>query len=340
MIQGSFQPSRLRLARELVGLTQTGLAREVGVSAAAVSQFEAGTTNPTFTTIESFAGALGVPTGFFSKTMSETHDGFFRSLRRSTVTDRRKARAVAHLVHDIAIEMGGELPQLDVPHFLISDLDASSAEPADIARRVREQWSLPRGPAGNIVELLEAHGILVVRLPLGSADVDAFSLPFEDRPVIVLGSDKNDRARSRFDAAHELGHLVMHGEQMWGVKEVENQAHQFAAEFLMPEQDIAELLPTRVDWPTMFRLKKQWQVSLAALLKRAKDLNRMQDPVYLTAVKAASARGWRRAEPVPLGDPELPCRTHRLIVKSRDSELMDPWLPRSVLEGVVAATSR
>ena len=53
-------------------------------------------------------------------------------------------------------------------------------------------------------------------------------------PVVVLGTDKNDRARSRFDGAHELGHLVVHGDQIWGVKEVEHQAHAFAAAFLMP----------------------------------------------------------------------------------------------------------
>ncbi len=39
------------------------------------------------------------------------------------------------------------------------------------------------------------------RGPLDSADVDALSLQFHDRPVVLLGSDENDRARSRFDAA-------------------------------------------------------------------------------------------------------------------------------------------
>jgi hypothetical protein len=62
------------------------------------------------------------------------------------------------------------------------------------------------------------------RLPLDTADVDAFPLPFHDRPVVVLATDKNDRARSRFGGAHELGHLVMHGEHVWGPKQVESQA--------------------------------------------------------------------------------------------------------------------
>jgi Zn-dependent peptidase ImmA (M78 family) len=132
------------------------------------------------------------------------------------------------------------------------------------------------------------------------------SLPFADHPVVVLGSDKKDRARSRFDAAHELAHLVMHGEQIWGIKEVETQAHRFAAGFLMPAEEIRYQLPTTVDWPTLFDLKRHWQVSLAALLMRARTLGRMSERTYLTAVKATSARGWRRVEPVPLGRPEEP----------------------------------
>lgn len=70
-------------------------------------------------------------------------------------------------------------------------------------------------------------------------------------PVVVLGADKNDRARSRFDGAHELGHLVVHGHQIWGVKEVEHQAHAFAAAFLMPAGDIRDELPDRADWTVL-----------------------------------------------------------------------------------------
>jgi Zn-dependent peptidase ImmA (M78 family) len=77
----------------------------------------------------------------------------------------------------------------------------------------------------------------------------------------------------------------------------------------MPADDIAhELLPTRPDWPVLFELKRKWQVSPAALLMRARALGRMSENNYLTAVKAASARGWRTVEPVPLGSPERPAR--------------------------------
>ncbi|MFD8222209.1 ImmA/IrrE family metallo-endopeptidase [Streptomyces sp. NPDC059697] len=164
----------------------------------------------------------------------------------------------------------------------MSGLEAPAAEIEQTAAQVRSLWGVASDPAPNIVELLETHGVAVIRLPLESADVEAFSLPFPDHPVVVLGADKNDRARSRFDGAHELAHLVLHGEQIWGVKEVETQAHQFPAAFLMPADDICDQLPNTVYWSTLFELKRCSQVSLAALLMRARTLGRISDSARLS----------------------------------------------------------
>jgi hypothetical protein len=47
------------------------------------------------------------------------------------------------------------------------------------------------------------------------------------------------RPRGRFDAAHELGHLVMHGhERPLPGPEAEREANQFASAFLMPRADV------------------------------------------------------------------------------------------------------
>jgi len=329
-----FVDGRLRVARELGGLTQAALAREVGVSPAAISQFESGAARPSSSTVDSLARALDVPVPFLYRDLVETHEGFFRSLRRTAVAARRHARAVAHVAHDVALhaEEHGRICAQAVPRIAVP-LGSSSEVIEEAAARVRALWELPSGPVGDVVGLLEGHGVAVIRLPLGTAAVDAFSLPFGDHPVVVLGADKDDRARSRFDAAHELGHLVMHGEQIWGLKEVEDQAHAFAAAFLMPASEIRDQLPTTVDWATLFEVKRYWQVSLAALLRRARDLGRMSPATYLTAVKAASARGWRRIEPVPLGVPEAP----RLIpahLRSVEGRELSAFLPVRVLDGL------
>lgn len=333
-----FEPERLRLARELKEWSQAELARQADVTPAAISQYESGTTRPGADVLERLAAVLGVPRGFFALSAPDAHEGFFRALRRTSVSHRRRARALAHLAHDLAANAGPhQLPPVLLPEFPVTSLSAPRAELEEAADRVRTAFGLPPGPVVNVVGTLEQHGILVIRLPLDTADVDAFSLPFRDRPVVVLGTDKNDRARSRFDGAHELGHLVLHGENVWGVKEVEQQAHAFAAAFLMPASDICDELPARADWPVLFELKKKWQVSLAALLMRARTLGRMSEKNYLTAVKAASARGWRRMEPVPLGEPERPDSLNRILsMPVREQVVSD--LPSVVVEKLASAT--
>ena len=335
-----FEPGRLRLARELKALSQADLAQRLGVTAAAVSQFESGATRPSTQTQEMLGQLLRVPAGFFELPLVDTHEGFFRSLRRTSVTDRRKARAIAHVAHDLATHDGAadQLAALSIPRLAVEPTAGGPDQVEHIATEVRRVWGIPSGPVRDMVGLLESHGVVVMRLPLGSADVDAFSLPFGDRPVVVLGSDKNDRARSRFDAAHELGHLVMHGEQIWGLPEVEKQAHHFAAAFLMPRDDIYAELPDRADWPRLFDLKRKWQVSLAALLMRAKTVGRMSDSNYLTAVKAASARGWRRTEPVPLGSPEQPRMLVHLLESPRGAGLRAS-LPTHVIDSLASAVA-
>lgn len=334
-MDAAFEPVRLRLARELNGWTQAELARRLGLTAQAVSQFEAGTTRPSAETLARMATELGVPRGFFSLELVETHEGFFRALRRTSVADRRRARGLAQIAHDWADLHSGALPPLALPSKAPLALDADADDIESAAGRARSDWRLDPGPVGNVVELLEDHGVVVFRLPLSSADVDAFSLPFADRPVVVLCSDKQDRARSRFDAAHELGHLVLHGDQVWGLPEVEKQAHRFAAALLMPREDIVDDLPSRADWPTLFAMKQKWQVSIAALLMRARDLGKMAPSAYMSAMKLMSARGWRRTEPVPLGAPEEP----RLVRKlAKDDGVSDSVLPLETLNAILGAT--
>ncbi len=335
----AFVPLRLTLARELNGLSQAQLARLVEVTPAALSQYESGAARPGSDTRDQLGAMLGVPDSFFELATEAPPEGFFRSLRRTSVTDRRRAAAVGCIAHDIAasLSLAKHVPPLAVPRVSLKPL-ADERDPEWFASRVRRTWGLEPGPVPDVVALLETHGVVVIRLPLDSPDVDAFSIPFPDHPVVVLGSNKNDRARSRFDAAHELGHLVLHGDEVWGTKEVETQAHRFAAAFLMPRDEIIHDLPPRADWQLLFQLKRKWQVSLAALLMRAKTLGRMTDAAYLSAIKDASARGWRRREPIPLGPPERPRMLTRLLSLSAAGAVR-PSLPGSVVESLEASVT-
>lgn len=313
-----FSARRLRLARDALGLTQTAVASMSGVTSAAISQFEKGEARPAAQTLLRLAAAFGFPVQFFAAgtapSSREPHlsegsgdSGYFRSLRSISVTDRRRALALSQLVRDLADRLGDavRLPATDIPrHPVPADADPAAAEAC--AAQVRVVWGIPPGPIPDVVSTLERHGIVCARYHAGSHEVDAFSVPFPDRPVIVLGDDKAKRDRERFSAAHELGHLVMHDPESAGAKIIEDQAHRFAAAFLMPASDVRGELPPMPAWNEFLTMKRRWGVSIGALLMRARTLGVMPENTYQQAMRYMSMRGWRVNEPGNLGAGEAP----------------------------------
>lgn len=300
-----FDGSRLTLARKLAGLRKSDLAGRVDKSPTAVAAWESGAKRPTAATVAQLALSLAVDPGFFAvraddvaATSSTPH---FRSLRSTSQLARDQAFAYGQVAVDVAmsLERHVEFPEPDVPCLPVAADDLDDG-PERAARLVRERWGMGPGPAGHLVRLLENHGVLVVFSPPGAASVDAYSFDSGSRPVVVLNPVKRDYYRQRFDVAHELGHLVMHGDAEPGGRAVEDQAHRFAAELLMPADQVRDLLPASMGgavWSALARLKEQWGVSIQALLYRARWLGCLGDVSYRNAMATVSARGWRRSEP-------------------------------------------
>jgi len=305
---------RLRLARETRGWTQRVLVEKMAehghsVTPAALSQLELGRSTPSGKTLLAIAEATGFPLEYFVRRHADAEvQGFFRSLRSAPARERRWAIAQAHLLHDFVrvVEHHIELPELAVPHMTISSSDPDEME--DVSIKVRRSWGLGVEPIQNVVRTLERHGVMTTRLSLGRHDLDAFSVWFADRPVVALGADKGSTARSRFDAAHELGHGILHDASDIGTQQAEAEANQFAATFLMPATSIRSYLSASVNWRTLMDVKAAWGVSLGALLMRARDLSVLSPQRYISAMKYMSARGWRKSEPGDraLGSPEQP----------------------------------
>ena len=307
----AFSGERLRLARFRAGLTLRELAERVDVTHTAISQYENDRNRPTAAVLARLAIATGVSAGFFTfggrpisrGGLDGTH---FRSLRSTTRQGRAQAWGWSELVLDVAevLERYVRLPDPSVPLVPVG-VDADENDFVVAAGDLRSSWDLPDGPVGHLVRHMDAHGILVARLEVTNRGVDAFSHAQGSRPVVILGSDKGDAARSRFDAAHELGHLVCHPDADPG-GEQEQQAHAFAAELLMPRAVFRRLLPRRFDLGAYARLKQEWGVSIAALLYRAKTLEVIGDAAYRRAVMIMNKQYGRRTEPYPLERPELP----------------------------------
>ncbi len=306
-----FDAARFKLARQARGLRKSELARLLDVTPATISQVENRSAKPSLRLLAQASLALAFPIRFFAadpnRVTPVVGEAFFRSLRSTRRIDRDQAEAHAALIYDFArvIERYVVFPDVRIPRIGGRENLAREAI-EDIAQQLREYWSISTGPIPNMVRLLEANGAIVAHHEMGHREVDAFSRWFDSRPVIVLGSDKGDLARRRFDAAHELGHLVLHEEAEPGTHTTEYQANVFAAAFLMPTSEIRPILPKKLDWKKFVAIKQEWGVSIAALLFRCRELSTLTEATYRRAMTKMSMLGWRYHEPAPLNADEMP----------------------------------
>lgn len=332
-----FEPGRLTLARHLAGIRKNELASRVGKNPSVVAAWESGAKRPTSSVIAQLALSLSVDTGFFTSrpNYTTTINGtpHFRSLRSTSQLSREQASAYGQVATDVSasLERHVKFPAPDIPKFPVSVDDSSNDEAEQASKLVRNEWGIENGPCGHLVRILEIHGVLVCFSPPQVTSIDAFSFETGLRPVVVLNTAKADFYRQRFDVAHELGHLVMHGDAEPGGRIAEEQANRFAAEFLMPAEVIFELLPTRMNdaaWTGLARLKEQWGVSIQALLYRARWLGRLSPISYRNAMSLLSSRGWRRSEPGVVDTTEQPSLLPRAVELLKqegidESELID-----------------
>lgn len=319
-------PSRLRDARVAACLNQSELAELVGVTRQAISSFEQGEKSPEPDTLERIAATLGQPISYFSTEDRSVFGEFTSIFLRSVGTPTKRRNLACQVVSKWFAQVTAYLdalvnfPVVRVPQASPRGADGrySAEEIEAAAEQCRKLWELGLGPITNVVSLLEANGITVCRFGIEGQNVEAFSFWNGGRPFIVLASDKEAAARSRFDAAHELGHLVLHRwvgadelEDPKILKLIEREADRFASAFLLPRQSFpAEVFTTRLD--AFITLKRRWKVSISAMVYRCKQLEIFDEDQVTNLYKQISARRWRKRE--PLDDPaDMPLEQPRLL---------------------------
>jgi Zn-dependent peptidase ImmA (M78 family)/transcriptional regulator with XRE-family HTH domain len=296
-----FNPHALRVARELRGFQKNELAQKLDLTPSAITQFESGKARPTPHTVGRLSMALHFPPSFFAQPGDfgalSSDLAHFRSLKSSSQMERRKMVSTSALIGLIIefIESHVDLPAEHVSPY--TNYGVSTLEDIEhAAAKLRTEWGLGVGPISNIVHLLESKGILALRLFSDCKRVDAFSLWHQGRPLVFLNTEKGSATRSRFDAVHELGHLIMHADYLPGDRGQEEQANRFASAFLLPKESFIQECPKRLIWPHFLELKHRWKVSLPALVRRAKDLGLISEHTYRRANMQIRQR-WNHHEP-------------------------------------------
>ena len=224
-----FTPSRLALARQKRGYSKKKLAELIGVTAQSISNFESETVQevPSEKTLLKLSQVLNFPVNFFNRdkvSFVSLESASFRALSKMTASQRDSALASGALAFEVNnwIEKNFELPIHELP-------DLRNETPESAAMYLRQIWFLGEKPISNMIHLLESKGIRVYFIAEDYKSVDAFSIWNEGTPFILLNTFKSAE-RSRFDAAHELGHLVLHKHGVPRSREAEAEANRFASE--------------------------------------------------------------------------------------------------------------
>lgn len=349
-----FVGERLKEAREARGLSVAALADLVDMRRETIYQLESGKITPGPALYEQLQKVLRMPAAFFYEPVDPAQVGqvLFRSLRSATKPARQRARRRLEWLERVALfaQSYVDIPAFDVPDYGFPDdpTRISDDDIDDAAEDLRDRWKLGLGPISNMIWLMENHGMVLSREDLAAVDLDAAFMRRDQNVFVLLGADKGTAVRSRMDAAHELGHVVVHGRCSPPASEkdplhkvMEGQAFRFASTFLLPAESFSQDV-WMASLDEFLALKPKWKVAIAAMIMRCHRLGIVSDEQSsrLWAQYSGGRRRWKRAEPFDSEwQPEQPLllrRSIELILKERvasvDELLNEIRLPATDIE--------
>lgn len=330
-----FNQNRLVDARKARGLTQEALGVLIEKSKSFVCKLELGSNQPSAETMIKLSEALNLPIGWFSlKTLQDEEKVYqFRYSATASKTLKEIAKTRLNWLKEISFSLE---EWIDYPEVnLIASpnrqeaLNLNDTQIEKIASELRLLWKLGDRPIKNLIAVVESNGIIVAKEHIGNAGMDGVST-WIDRPFIWIAEDKGNFFRSRFDIAHELGHIVLHKNltiddclitderhTIERYKEIERQAHLFASHFLAPRRALS-LSFRSITLDNLLLEKKRWGMSVAALIMQYHNLGIISDDYKTRLFKNYSYRKWRKNEPfddtTPAEDPKLMRNTIELLL--------------------------
>ncbi len=314
MNQQKFNGNRLKTARQYRGKSLSDLAKDVEVTKQAISQYENGECMPDDKIFFRIINVLNFPWNYFYEKDNnniETQTTYFRSLLKTYKKDRiAQTMRIEYLIllYEF-LETYIDFPKLNIKNFSISEDEINLDYIEEVSCKLRNYWKLGSNPIKDLIYELEKNGIILTSLETTTNDIDAYSQKLKvdniSRFVVILSNNKNCKVRRHFDAAHELGHIVLHNfnEDMEALSKedftkMEKQANLFAASFLLPKDAFLEDVSFRPNSLEHYKnLKLKWNASIMTMIIRAFSLSAITPNQYQYLMRQYSYKGWRRKEP-------------------------------------------
>ena len=330
-----FNGKQLEKAIIMSGKSKKDVGSLLDISANTLSKYIQGTTTPSQKVFSKFTDFFGLNMEWFylqDLPCLDEESFAFRAKASTSRSEKIKNETIKEILKrgtQYLLQFLKKSPDLNLVYSADLELLRKQNKINDIRFEIerlsldlRELWGLGHHPIPDLVNYAEANGIWCTRINANENDkVDAFSFwattkreegnIVQKDPVILLTNAKS-AVRSRFDLAHEIGHLVLHKMIDWRLyvadsqyrKQIEQEADYFASCFLLPKDSFCQSAKNGLSLSKLQSLKSIWKVSMAAMIKRAKDLDLIENEDYL--FMRMSQLGMRKSEPFDSGDNAIP----------------------------------
>lgn len=253
---------RLQQARKAAGLSQAEAAEAFGVARPVLSQIETADRKVSSLELDRLARLYGrLPADLLEEEFDpeESLLTAFRAVGEMEL-DRETQRSVIRRCREVAEATRQLESALGIVRVFAGMAPAGRVAPQPkgiwqaleqgerMAIEERRRLGLGQAPVPDLVDLLEAQGILTAILDLPE-DVEGLTLALPSGPFVAINRRQPSLTRRRFSLAHEYGHVLLDGVVRASVTHRQHQedarekrANRFAAAFLLPEEGVMELL--------------------------------------------------------------------------------------------------
>jgi Zn-dependent peptidase ImmA (M78 family)/DNA-binding XRE family transcriptional regulator len=322
---------RFKCARHLNGFSLQDLANKLErkISRQALHKYETGDVIPDGEMIEMLCSVFNVrPDFFFTSTDIDIQKVEFR--KANTLPSKEQIRIVEVVKDKVSryLEIESILnirTEFENPLKGLNRIDSiNDIEYA--AETLRKAWNIGNNPISSCFELLEDNNIKVIEVSVEDGFDGMQALINNTIPIIAINKIKLKSAdRIRFTILHELGHLLLPIEDL-PEKQKERYCHQFAAALLFSKTSaFKELGVTRnkLMIEELGELKKEYGISIQALVMRAKDLNIISTNYCKNFFFMFNQiADWKVNEPVEYKGKEKSTRFNQLIFRAIAEDLI------------------
>lgn len=251
---------RLKRARKSSALTQSDVARHLGVSRSTVAQMEAGSRMVTGIDLSRLAYLFCEDIrNFVTENPSSGEDILVALFRvHPELSDQRDVLEALRRCVALGREMAGleRLLQVNRSYGTVAAYPMQSPQSRweavqqgeHVAAQERKRLGLGLAPLPDIANLLTTQGIRTVQIALPD-DVSGLTVIEPDIGFLVVVNSSHNTFRVRFSYAHEYCHVLLDRDQGGRVSRgrdsdelAEIRANSFAANFLMPAEAVRQFI--------------------------------------------------------------------------------------------------